>query len=128
GRTGRPPVGDADLLEAHPPDHAAEEAVALRHLSQSVRHPAADQAEVTRIESDRRIAHARQEPIEQAGGPELEAALPRSIDTHTVGDVVPLAPAGDEVANRGRGILQVGVDYHDRVTRSVVDPGCDRDL
>ncbi len=52
GKAGGPPVGNADLVEADPGRHAAQEAVALAHLVHHIDHLAVQQAEIAGIQRE----------------------------------------------------------------------------
>jgi hypothetical protein len=113
---------------AEPGEHAAHEAVLLRHLAQGVEHLAVDQTEVSNVSRDADRGHAGEHPIEQMGGDALEPAFACARQTARIDDVVALLPFGDHLFDDFRRVLQVGIHDDDRCALRRVHAGGDGDL
>ena len=112
------------LPEAEPGDHAAHEAVLLRHLAQRVEHLAVDQAEVADVGRDADRGYAVEYPIEQMSSGALEPAFAGARQAARIDDVVALLPFGDQLLDDFGRVLQVGV--HDDRPRRLASRPCRR--
>jgi len=76
----------------------------------------------------RASGHAAEEAVERADREQPRARFAVAALAHGVDHVVALLPAGDELRNQFRRILEVGVDQHDGIAPGRVEPGRERDL
>ncbi len=122
-------VGEGDLAEADPGDHAADEARLFGERQQRVERAPRHQAEVAGVERNRRVGDAVEEAVEDRRRRLLEQGLALALAAHGVDHVGLLARhQRAHLAEQFGRVLQVGVDDEDLLARAEVEPGGEREL
>ncbi len=121
-------VGDGRLGVADPDGHPAQEAVALAHRQQRVERAAVEQPEVARVVLELDLGELVEQPVEPAGGAELEARLAGALLADRVDDVTARPPVVEHRLDQLRRVLEVGVEHHHGVAGGVVETGGERGL
>src|SRR5664279_4584430 len=92
-------VADADLFEADPTGHAANETVVLAHGLERIDDAAIHQAEIASIDRDIDIGDAVDDAVEEFGAEELEKAFALALIADGVDDLKTGFPALDHLQN-----------------------------
>ena len=125
---GIAPVGHRRLRVPDPHGHASEEPVALAHREQGVERTAIEQAEIAGVVLQLHLRELVEQGVEPARGRQFEARLALTLLAYRVHHVAPGAPVIEHPRDQLRRILKVGIEHHDRLTLSMVEPGGERGL
>jgi len=130
GRARRTVIQHRDGREADPGKQPLHEAVLLAQRQQRIDGAAAHQPEIAGVRRQLHLAaDALHQAVEGRGGRLLGPGFAFPHATLGIGDVVALAPGGDEIGDDLGRVLEVGVDHHHRLrARRVVESGGQRDL
>src|SRR5205085_3576471 len=115
-------IWNCHLPESHPANHAAQEAVALRHCEQTVNNFAVHQPKVARIKRHLRLRNSIDETIVGFRGPELESCLSFTFHALTVSYLVARAPAAYHFRDDFGRVLQVSINNNHCIARSIFKP------
>ena len=121
-------VFDADLPEAHPGAHPAQNAVAFAHLVKDGERLAVDKAEVPGVERHFYVSDFVNQLVEERSCGQFEPAFALAFGANRVDHLVAFTPLRDQIEDDFGRVLQVGVDDHDRLPAAIVHPGGHSDL